>query len=360
MEMSNKSNFLFDLDLATIPAPSILCLRNHHMGNQNLPWVQPLSLTRPAQPQLARAVVMVRPVDFAFNEQTGADNVFQHRLNLAAAEVTTLALAEFDAMCRRLQDHGLRVMVLEKSPDGIATPDAVFPNNWFSTSADGTVHVYPMHTPNRRQERRVEELARLLLQHDYQISQISWVGHPWEEQLILEGTGVMIFDHARRRVYAARSQRCHPLALYRYAQLRGLADVQLFDTADSHGVPIYHTNVMMSVGQDIAVICADSLYQPGEQQQVMAALESTHEVIRISHAQVEQHFCGNILQLAAQDGTPLLAMSQRAWDGFTPQQQRVLERHGQPVVNPIPTIEAVGGGSCRCMLAEVFLPRLEH
>jgi hypothetical protein len=117
---------------------------------------------------------------------------------------------------------------------------------------------------------------------------------------------------------------------------------------------------MMSVGQDIAVICADSLYQPEQRQRVLAALESTHEVIQISHEQVEQHFCGNILQLAAQDGTPLLAMSQRACLNGFPQQQRVLERHGQPVVNPIPTIEAVGGGSCRCMLAEVFLPRMEN
>ena len=330
------------------------------MGNQTLPWIQPHTLENPAQAQLARAVVMARPVDFAFNEQTGTDNAFQQRLPLAATEITALALAEFDAMAKRLQQHGLQVMVLEKSPDGIPTPDAVFPNNWFSTSADGSVLVYPMYTENRRQERRVEELARLLLSHGYQISQISWQGLPWEQEQILEGTGVMIFDHPRRRVYAARSQRCHPDALYRFARLRGLTDVQLFDTADSHGQAIYHSNVMMSVGQNIAVICADSLPDPQQRQHVLNSLQATHEVIAISHEQVERHFCGNILQLAAQDGSLLLAMSQNAWNGFTPAQRRVLERHGQPVVNPIPTIEAVGGGSCRCMLAEIFLPRVEY
>ncbi|WP_293761420.1 arginine deiminase-related protein [uncultured Aquitalea sp.] len=329
------------------------------MGNQYLPWARELPPARVAQPQLARAVVMVRPYDFAFNEQTGADNVFQHRLGLPPVEVTALALCEFDAMTARLARHGLKVMVMEKSDDGFPTPDAVFPNNWFTTSADGTLSVYPMHTANRRRERRVEQLARLLLAEGYQIHQISWMGQPWEEEEILEGTGVMIFDHPRRRVYAARSQRCHPLALYRYARLRGIEDVQLFDTADSRGVPIYHTNVMMSVGREFAVICGDSLHLAEQRKQVLETLRATHEVIDISHEQVEKHFCGNILQLETADGTPLIAMSESAWKGFTPAQQALLEKHGQPVINPIPTIEAVGGGSCRCMLAEIFLPRAE-
>lgn len=319
--------------------------------------LEPLWL-RARQGQLARAVVMVRPHDFAFNEQTGADNVFQHRLQLPPAQVTALALAEFDAMAQRLSDRGVEVLVLEKSPDGYPTPDAVFPNNWFSTSADGSLHVYPMHTLNRRRERRVEELCQLLLNHGYEVEQVVWAGHPLEEELILEGTGVMVFDHPRKRVYAARSQRCHPGALYRYARRRGLEAVQLFDTVDSRGVPIYHTNVMMSVGEGFAVICSESLHRPEQRRQVLNALREHHEVIDISLAQVEHSFCGNILQLRGADGQPLIAMSGQAWNGFTPTQQKTLERHGQPVVNPIPTIEAVGGGSCRCMLAELFLPRL--
>jgi len=327
------------------------------MGQLQIPWEEELAQLRAPSPQLARAVVMVRPVDFAFNEETGADNVFQHRLGLAPQEVTRLALAEFDAMVERLRSHDLDVLVMDKRHDEHVTPDAVFPNNWFSTGHDGSVYVYPMHTPNRRRERRVEQLSQLLLDNGFRIDQLSWAGHPLEEELILEGTGVMIFDHPRKRVYAARSHRCHPTALYRYARLRGLDEVVLFDTADSHGVPIYHTNVMMSVGERVAVICGQSLHRDDERAHVFAKLAEHHEVIDISFEQVEQHFCGNILQLAARDGTPLMVMSEQAWNGFTPEQQRTLERHGQPVVNPIPTIEAVGGGSCRCMLAEVFLPR---
>ena len=132
----------------------------------------------------------------------------------------------------------------------------------------------------------------------------------------------------------------------------------MFDTVDSRGVPIYHTNVMMSVGEGFAVICSESLHRPEQRRQVLSALSEHHEVIDISLAQVERSFCGNILQLRGAGGQPLIAMSEQAWNGFTSAQQRVLERHGQPVVNPIPTIEAVGGGSCRCMLAEVFLPRI--
>jgi hypothetical protein len=327
------------------------------MGQLQIPWEDELAQLNAPAPQLARAVVMVRPVDFAFNDETGADNVFQHRLGIAPAEVTRRALAEFDDMVARLQRHNLEVLVLEKRRDEHITPDAVFPNNWFSTTPNGSVYVYPMHTPNRRRERRTDELTGLLLDNGFRIDQLSWVGHPFEEELILEGTGVLIFDHPRKRVYAARSQRCHPSAVYRYARLRGLDDVVLFDTADSRGVPIYHTNVMMSVGDGVAVICGDSLFREDERRQVLAKLAEHHEVIDISREQVEQHFCGNILQLAARDGTPLMVMSEQAWHGFTPEQQRTLERHGQPVVNPIPTIEAVGGGSCRCMLAEVFLPR---
>ncbi|WP_305857194.1 arginine deiminase-related protein [Balneatrix alpica] len=315
------------------------------------PWQAPL-----LHPQLAEAVVMVRPVDFVFNEQTGVDNEFQQRLDLAPTEITRRALAEFDAMVERLQHAGIEVLVLDGHADPNPTPDAVFPNNWFTTSAEGVVHVYPMFTENRRQERRVQELLPLLLQHGFQVNELSWVGHPLEQEQILEGTGVMIFDHPRKRVFAALSQRCQRAQLHNYARMRGLQEVIAFDTRSSQGKPIYHTNVMMSLGRELAIICLEAVV-PEQRQQVQNALAEQHQIVELSMAQMEQHFCANVLQMQSRQGVPYWVMSASAWQGFSPAQQRMLERYGEPLINPIPTLEQVGGGSCRCMLAEVFLPR---
>lgn len=308
-------------------------------------------------PHLTDTVLMVRPEGFAFNVQTGADNEFQHSLNEGADIIRQRALAEFEAMVTRLEAEGVRVLVLEKDPRGITPPDAVFPNNWFTTNARGEITIYPMLTPNRREERRVNCISRLLLDNEHQIEQISWLGHPFKEDQILEGTGAMIFDHAAGWVYAALSERCDEQLLASYVKRAGLNGYTAFRTCSSAGSAIYHTNVMMSIGEQFAVICSESIRNPEERKAVLTQLAENHAVIEISLAQMEQQFCGNILNIRNHAGESLIVMSESAFNGFTVAQREQLSRYGRVIANPIPTIETIGGGSCRCMLAEIFLPR---
>lgn len=315
-----------------------------------------LNMTRQTHPQLSDTLVMVRPVDFGFNEQTGADNEFQHR-PAADEDVTAKALMEFDLMVTKLRAAGLNILVLEKADSTAKTPDAVFPNNWFSTTAEGTLLVYPMFAENRRQERHIEDLTQLLNQHGYLAQQTQIVGDFQATSEVLEGTGVLVIDHIHQRLFAAQSERCHPHAFADFAAMRGYQPNYLFQTASRHGAPIYHSNVMMSLGQGFAVICAECFTDQAEYAAVKQALAIDREVIEISLAQMEQHFCGNILQVQSQAGEPLIVMSQSAYQGFTLAQRQQLESHGRLLVNAIPTIEKIGGGSARCMLAEVFLPK---
>lgn len=309
------------------------------------------------QPHLTDTVLMVRPEGFAFNAQTGADNEFQHTLDESSAVIRQRALDEFDAMVARLEAEGVRVLVLEKDPRGITPPDAVFPNNWFTTSASGEICIYPMLTPNRREERRVNCISRLLLDNQHQIEQIRWLGHPFKEDQILEGTGAMIFDHQASWVYAALSERCDEQLLDKFVKTSGLKGYTAFETCSSTGSAIYHTNVMMSIGEQFAVVCSESIVGEESRAALLTQLGKTHEVIEISLAQMEQSFCGNILNIRNQAGESLIVMSESAYNGFTEAQREQLSRYGRLISNPIPTIETIGGGSCRCMLAEIFLPR---
>jgi len=315
---------------------------------------QPLTTTAP---HLTDTVLMVRPEGFAFNAQTGADNEFQHHIDASTADIRQRALDEFDAMVSRLHAEGVNVLVLEKDPRGITPPDAVFPNNWFTTTATGEIYIYPMLTANRREERRVNCISRLLLDHQHQIEQITWIGHPFKDDQVLEGTGAMIIDHNNRWVYAALSERCDETLLQKYVKLSGLEGYTAFDTLSSAGKPIYHTNVMMSIGEQFAVVCLDSITEGEQKQALIDRLSVDHEIIDISMAQMEQAFCGNILNIRNEAGESLIVMSESAFNGFTDAQREQLSRYGRLISNPIPTIETIGGGSCRCMLAEVFLPR---
>ncbi|TBR43527.1 hypothetical protein CBF23_004945 [Marinomonas agarivorans] len=308
-------------------------------------------------PQLANALVMVRPVDFGFNEETALDNEFQHKPS-NANQVRENALVEFDNMVTNLRAAGITVLVLEKNENQAVTPDAVFPNNWFSTNQKGDLIVYPMFAENRRQERRIDELEALLAHHNYQVNQRQILGDLNEKERILEGTGVLVIDHEQGTLYASESERCHPEQLAHFQTKHGYKKSYLFQTKSSKGKPIYHTNVMMSVGRGFAVICNECFANPDEYQQVKQALSQTREVIEISLRQMEQHFCGNILHVCNNEGEPLIVMSQQAYDGFNALQKASLEKYGRLLPNPINTIEDVGGGSARCMIAEVFLPSL--
>ncbi|CAM2067821.1 N,N dimethylarginine dimethylhydrolase, eukaryotic [Sulfidibacter corallicola] len=315
----------------------------------------------PNTARLADTVLMVRPHDFDFNEQTGKDNEFQNRPQLATNSINAQAMTEFEAMVARLRQEGIEVLVLEKSENKwIKTPDAVFPNNWFSTEHDGTIVAYPMLTENRRAERRFEDVETLLDENGFYIRNLINVGRFTEKTYILEGTGSMVIDHANERVYAAESQRCHPHQFQNFVRLRGYREGVLFRTASSNGLPVYHTNVLMSIGEAFAVVCTEAIYDPTERALLLDTLGQTHEVIEISNYQMERHFCGNILQLRNHLDQRLIVMSQNAFEGFSDIQKQRLSAHGKLVPVDINTIESVGGGSARCMMAEVFSPRANH
>ena len=300
---------------------------------------------------LAKNVLMVRPARFGFNPETAASNHYQQPL--AGAGLNALVLAEFDAAVATLRGRGVQVRVFEDAPEP-AKPDAVFPNNWFSTHADGQLLLYPMCAPNRRAERQPELVAALA--REFAVREVVDLSDRELENRFLEGTGSIIFDHEHRVAYAGLSPRTDAALFEQVAEQLGYRPVA-FRATDAQGQEIYHTNVMMCVGPGFAVVCLDSLANAAERAAVVASLGATgHEIVAISQAQVGQ-FAGNMLALAPPvGGLPLLIMSQQAHDALTPDQRQVLARHAELVPLAIPTIEKVGGGSARCMVAEIFLP----
>jgi hypothetical protein len=300
---------------------------------------------------------MVRPRDFGFNEETGLDNEFQTRPEEPAAEINSRANREFQAMVDRLRAEGVEVLVLEPDPsDPRKLPDAVFPNNWFSTEPDGTIITYPMKTPNRRAERRLGDLEALLRRGGRVVGPAVAMGESGQSDQFLEGTGSLVIDHAARVVYAARSERTDAALVDDFVRRRSYREGILFDTRSSTGRPIYHTNVVMSLGDHFAVVCGEAIPDARQRSRVEESLGRSCELIEISRGQMERHFCGNILQLRNRDGAPLVVMSVRAERGFAPEQRRRLAGFGKIVSVELETIERVGGGSARCMLAEVFSP----
>lgn len=309
--------------------------------------------------QTTSTVLMVRPVDFAFNEQTSHDNEFQH--NLEHENVNAQALQEFEQAVNTLQQEGVHVIVLEKSKDSAApvTPDAIFPNNWIATSPDGTIYAFPMYAPNRRAERsRLFDVEQLFDENNFSIKNVVQIGQSNENKLFLEGTGSMVNDHQNGIVYAAISVRTNEQQVQNFVNLAGYKRAVAYRTKSSTGKEFYHTNVVQSVGDKFAVICSDCIE---DKEPVLQSLkESGKEVIEISLQQTEKSFCGNILQLSSHKGDSLIVMSESAYNGFTKEQLDTLQKYGKLVTLKIPTIEHVGGGSARCMLAEVFLPKKQQ
>jgi len=304
----------------------------------------------------ASTVLMVRPVDFSFNPETGTDNEFQNKPEDSAQEVTQQALAEFDAAVSSLRNAGIKVLILEDANDGIKRPDAVFPNNWFGTDESNTLYYFPMKTANRRAEVRPKDVEGLLQQNGYRVEQICFVGGVSaveSGEQVLEGTGSIIFDHKHKLAYAALSDRCQSKLLNTYVKNRGYQLIE-FESFSSNGVPVYHTNVMLSVGANFVVVCLDAIPQQQRANVTNAIEASGKTLVDISFEQMEKHFCANILQLQNTQDELVIAMSKSAFQGFTEAQKAILTAQSELVVVDIDTIESVGGGSCRCMLAEVF------
>jgi hypothetical protein len=249
----------------------------------------------------------------------------------------------------------VEVLVFPDSP-GTSSPDAVFPNNWVSFHEDERAILYPLEPPNRRRERRPEILDWLSREKGFRLTEIVDLSRHEDEGRFLEGTGSLVFDRPGRTVYASLSPRTTGSLLKEYGERFGLR-VVCFQARDADGIPVYHTNVALALGVRLAVLCGDAVPDAAERRSLMESLESGgREVVEITMEQLYA-FAGNMLALENGRGDPVLMMSERAFSSLLPPQLRRLERHALLVRSPIPTIEEVGGGSVRCMLAEVFLPR---
>lgn len=301
---------------------------------------------------IASTIFMIRPAAFSFNEQTAANNFFQS--NNAAADQTPLqqqVLTEFDNMVQLLVDHDIEVLVIEDTPEP-AKPDAIFPNNWFCTFPSGELCVFPMYAPNRRTEKR-EDIIQWISENFIITNVEDWSEYEAEGRF-LEGTGSMVIDHAHRIIYACISERTDASVLEKFAAAHHCTALA-FRAVDLKGRPVYHTNVVMCVGDRFAVVCAEAIADEMERIAVMQLLESTgHEVISISLEQMHA-FAGNMLQLTNTHGDRFIVMSQTAWDHLQPPQRKKIESYAKPLVIAVPTIEQVEGGSVRCMMAEIFL-----
>jgi hypothetical protein len=301
--------------------------------------------------QAAQSVVMVRPARFAGNPQTRATNRFQSAA-AHADDVARHARAEFDALADALEARGVTVHRFAGRED-IALPDEVFPNNWISFHADGSVVLYPMMAPNRRLERRRDLFDELIRSGAFVITRVIDLRRHEQHGRYLEGTGSVVFDHRARIAYACRSPRTWAEPLAQLCAALGFRSV-LFDATDRDGAPVYHTNVLLAIGTRFAVICAEAIRNPTERSQVTAALvDSGRELIEIGFPALHR-FAGNLLELRGR--TPLIALSRQALDAFDDTIRERLASYGEPVAVDVATIERHGGGSVRCMLAELFTP----
>jgi hypothetical protein len=305
--------------------------------------------------QAAAHVLMIRPVRFVGNPQTAASNRFQGAIADETAALQHVALREFSELAATLRTSGIEVIEFIDTPEP-HTPDSIFPNNWVSFHADGTAVLYPMLAENRRAERRMDLLEALSAQHGFRIDRLIDLTHHERENRALEGTGSLVLDRVHRIAYACASPRTDLDVLGDFAQQLDY-ELIVFEANDRSGAPIYHTNVLMCVGENFAAICSECIRED-ERAGVLKVLQDTgHAIVDLSFDQMER-FAGNMLELRTQAGEKRVAMSRSAFDALSADQRAQIERHAGPIVQAdISTIERQGGGSVRCMLAEVFLPR---
>ncbi|MCL7988391.1 arginine deiminase-related protein [Sphingobacterium sp. lm-10] len=303
--------------------------------------------------QTTDTILMVRPSQFRKNEDTAVNNFFQTGED-TANNTQELALAEFNTMAQLLESKDVQVIVVEDSGQ-FDTPDSIFPNNVISFHGTKAV-LYPMYAENRRLERNLNVLGALQ-KAGFSYDQIIDYSIYEDQHQYLESTGVLILDRINATVYCSLSPRANPILVQRFCEdLHYQAVVfEAFQQVDGDSLPIYHTNVMMSLGTTFAVICIDSITDEAQRKVVQQALkDSGREIITISEEQMN-HFCGNILELRTKtDGDPLIVMSEQAYKHFTDEQKKKLATHGELVQTPLYTIEKYGGGSARCMIAEIF------
>ena len=308
--------------------------------------------------QTTNSILMIRPVAFRMNEQTAVNNYYQKVLeNTTPATVNAKAQQEFDAFVDKLRKVGVNVIVVDDTlePD---TPDSIFPNNWISFHENGDVTLYPMFAENRRLERR-EDVLEKLEEEGFIINEIMDYTSAEEDGFFLEGTGSILLDRDNAKAYCALSPRADEELFIEFCEDYDLAPVifEAFQTVNGERKLIYHTNVMMCLGETFAVICADCIDDKKERKMVLDNLKADEkDIILIAEDQMN-NFAGNMLQVKGKDDKRYLVMSNSAHQSLTKAQLQKIEQHCEIISSSLDTIEACGGGSARCMMAEVFLPR---
>jgi hypothetical protein len=306
--------------------------------------------------QYTSNILMIRPASFRMNEETAVNNYFQSETQLDPRMVVGAAQREFDEFVALLRKNGVNVIVTEDIKEN-DTPDALFPNNWISMHEDGKVGLYPMFAENRRRERR-EDILDVLEENGFEISEVIDYSSAEEEEVFLEGTGSLILDRENGIAYCALSDRADEELLIEFCEDFEYTPIIFgaYQSADNKRLPIYHTNVMMCVADRFAVICLDSIDDKKERKAVKEQLKSNGKtIVAITEKQMHE-FAGNMLQVKATNG-PALVMSDRAYRSLQPDQIKTLESFG-PIIHPkLDIIETCGGGSARCMMAEIFLPQ---
>jgi hypothetical protein len=309
--------------------------------------------------QVTNTILMIRPVSFRMNEQTAVNNYYQKVLdNLLPVTVQAKALEEFDRFVDKLRNVGVNVVVIDdtKIPD---TPDSIFPNNWISFHQEGSVALYPMFAENRRAERR-DDVLEILEEKEFLIKDVVDYTSAESEKLFLEGTGSLLLDRVNMKVYCALSPRADEDLVLEFCEDFEYTPV-LFtanQTVNGERKAIYHTNVMMCLAENFAIVCLNSIDDKKERKQLIKHLkEDGKEVLAISEDQVS-NFAGNMLQVIGADEKRYLVMSTAAHQSLTDVQVTLIERHCEILSSSLDTIEACGGGSARCMMAEVFLPKV--
>lgn len=306
--------------------------------------------------QITNTILMVRPVAFRMNEQTAVNNYFQEEISLKNEEINRKAQQEFDQFVQKLQSVGINVVVVDdiKEQD---TPDSVFPNNWVSFHQSGNIALYPMFAENRRRERR-EDILEQLEDAGFIIENVYDYTSAEDENIFLEGTGSMILDRENEVAYCALSPRADEELFIEFCEDFEYTPVifKAYQSVEGKRELIYHTNVMMALGETFAIICLDTIDDKTERKAVSESLKRTKkEIITISEEQMH-HFAGNMLQVQGKDGA-YLVMSEAAYQSLNADQIQKIENHCKILYSNLETIETCGGGSARCMMAEVFLPK---
>ena len=307
--------------------------------------------------QVTNTILMIRPVNFRMNEQTAVNNYFMEDLDVQNQTINIRAQEEFDNFVTVLREKGVNVIVVDDKTES-DTPDSIFPNNWISFHIDGTVVVYPMFAENRRKERR-EDIFDVLEEQGFRIENIVDYTSAEAEGIFLEGTGSILMDRVNQKAYCALSDRAHEELFIEFCE-----DFDFFpviftanQTVSGKRLPIYHTNVMMALGEQIAIICLDSIDDKSERKNVVDHLtKNAKEILEITESQMHS-FAGNMLQVLGTDDQRLMVMSSAAYHSLSEEQIKAIEKSSEIVHSSLETVETCGGGSARCMMAEVFLPR---